>query len=134
MERNHIHLCKQIGGTWIRRKKRTNIVIYTDVKIARKDGLKFYSALNEVIMCSGDVNGCIPTKYFKEIKNIHTGEQIDFNIDTPKQECKNKSLSALAQGFIPSSNTTSKDVIETARPTQTNSLTTQDVMKYCGLQ
>jgi len=132
MERNHIHLCKQIGGTWIRRKKRTNIVIYIDVQTARKDDLKFYSAPNDVIMCSGDVNGYIPIKYFKEIRNIHTGKQIEFNIDTPKQECKTKTLSALAQGFIPSSKTTSKEMIETDRPTRTNSLTTQDVTKYCG--
>jgi len=77
-------------------------------------------------------HGYISIKYFKEIKNIHTGEQIEFNIDTPKQECKIKSLSALAQGFISSSKTTPKDIIETDRPTQTNSLTTQDVTKYCG--
>jgi len=78
MERNHIHLCQQIGGTWIRRKKRANIVVYIDVQEARKAGLEFYSAPNYVIMCPGDRNGYIPVKYFKEVKNIHTGEQIDF--------------------------------------------------------
>jgi len=80
-------------------------------------------------MCSGDANGCIPIKYFKKIKNIHTGAQIDFNLDIPKQECKTKSLSALAQGFIPSSKTASKDIVETDRPTQTSSPTTQGVAK-----
>jgi len=38
MERNHIHLCKQMGGTWIRRKKRANIVIYIDVQAAGHTG------------------------------------------------------------------------------------------------
>jgi len=42
MERNHVHLCKQIGGTWIRLKKRANIVIYIDVQAARRDGMKFF--------------------------------------------------------------------------------------------
>jgi len=31
MDKTYIHLCKQIGGTWIRRKKGANIVIYIDV-------------------------------------------------------------------------------------------------------
>jgi len=70
MECNHVHLCKQIGGSWIRRKRRANIVIHIDVQKARLDGLKFFSAPNDVIMCSGDTNGCMPMKYFKEIKNI----------------------------------------------------------------
>jgi len=65
MERNHVHLCKQIGGTWIRKKKRENIVICIDVQAARHDGLKKNSAPNDVIMCSGDEKGCIPVKYFK---------------------------------------------------------------------
>jgi len=126
MERNHIHLCKQIGGTWIRRKKRTNIVIYVDVQTARKDGLKFYSAPNEVIMCSGDENGYIPIKYFKEIKNIQTGEQIEFDKITPKQECKSNKLSALAQGFVSNYRTITNLVINT------DGSTTQDIPKYCG--
>jgi len=83
-------------------------------------------------MCSGDVNGCIPIKYFKEIRNIHTGEQIDFQSDIPKQEIKAKSLSALAQGFIPNSQTTPKKIIKSHGPTLTNSLTTPGVTKYCG--
>jgi len=83
-------------------------------------------------MCSGDVNGYIPIKYFKEIKNIHTGEQIEFNINTPKQDCKAKSLSVLAQGFFPNSKTTPKDIIETVKTTQTNSTTAQIATKYCG--
>jgi len=67
MDRNHVHLCKQIGGTWIRRKKRANIAIYIDVQEARQNGLKFFSAPNEVILCSGDTK-IISKKYFKEIQ------------------------------------------------------------------
>jgi len=42
MDRNHVHLCEQIGGTWIRRKKRANIAIYIVVQEARRNGLKFF--------------------------------------------------------------------------------------------
>jgi len=132
MERNHIHLCKQIGGTWIRRKKRTNIVIYIDVQAARRGGLKFHSAPNEVIMCSGDVNGYIPIKYFKEIKNIQTGEQIQFNKDIPGQEGENKCLSALAKRFTPSSRPTPDATTHTFTPAQPNNLTINDTTQYCG--
>jgi len=42
MERNHIHLCKQKGKTWIRRKKRANICIIIDAQEARKNGFQFF--------------------------------------------------------------------------------------------
>jgi len=77
MDRNHVHLCKPIGGTWIRRKKRANIAIYVDVQEARRNGWKFFSAPNDVIMCSGDDSGYIPLNYFKEVKNIQTAAQIE---------------------------------------------------------
>jgi len=65
MDRNHVHLCKQIGRTWIRFKKRANIVIYVDVQEARRNGLTFFLAPNDVIMCPGDENYYIPIKYYK---------------------------------------------------------------------
>jgi len=101
MERNHVHLCKQIGGTWIRIKKRANIAIYIDVQAARHDGLKFFSAPNDVIMSSGNEKGCIPIKYFKEIKNIHNGKQVEFKGHIPTNNTQEKSLSPLALNFIP---------------------------------
>jgi len=63
--------------------------------------MKFFSALNDVIRCSGDENGYIPIKYFKEIKNIHTGEQVEFNRHIPTNNTQDKSLSPLEQNFIP---------------------------------
>jgi len=83
MERNHIHLCKQVGRTWIRRKKRANIAIFIDAQEARKSGLKFYAAPNDVIMCPGNEIGYIPVQYFKEIKIIHTGEILQGNTTSP---------------------------------------------------
>jgi len=47
-------------------------------------------------MCSGDKNGCIPIKYFKEIRNIQKGEQVEFIRHSPE-----KSLSPSAQNFVP---------------------------------
>jgi len=75
--------------------------IYIDAQAARHDGLKFFSAPNDVIMCAGDENRCIPIKYFKEIKNIQTGEQVKFERHIPKKITQDKSLSPLAQNFIP---------------------------------
>jgi len=82
-------------------KKRANIAIYIDVQAPRHDGLKFFSAPNVVIMCSGNENGCIPIKYFKEIKNIHTGEQVKFEGHIPRKNTQEQSLNPLALNFIP---------------------------------
>jgi len=71
------------------------------VQAARYDGLKLFSAPNDVIMCAGDENGYIPVKYFKKIKNIQTGEQVEFKRHLPKKFTQDKSLSPLAQSFVP---------------------------------
>jgi len=52
-------------------------------------------------MCAGDEKGCIRIKYFKKIKNIQTGEQVEFERQVPTKITKDKSLSPLAQNFIP---------------------------------
>jgi len=52
-------------------------------------------------MCAGDENGYIPVKYFKEIKNIQTGEQIEFERYLPKKIIQEKSVCPLAQNIIP---------------------------------
>jgi len=52
-------------------------------------------------MSSGKEKGCIPIKYFKEIKNIHTKEQVKFRKHIPVDNKQDKSLSLLAQKFIP---------------------------------
>jgi len=115
MDRNHAHLYKQIGGTWIRRKKRANIEIYIDVQEARRNGLKFFSAPNEVIMCSGNENGHIPITYFKEIRNIQTEEQIEIKCAIGVDKIKmNKRLNPLVQNYIPN------------RPTEVTSLLIND--------
>jgi len=118
MDRKHVHLFKQIGGTWIRRKKRENIAIFIDVQEARRNGLKFFSAHNEVIMCSRNESGYIPIKYFKEIKNIQTGEQIKIESNTAVGKINlDKRLIPLVQNYIPN------------RPTAVASLTVNDYHK-----
>jgi len=82
-------------------KKCASIVTYIDVQAERHDGLKFFSAPNDVIMCAGDEKGCIPIKYLKEIKNIQTGEHVEFKRHVPTKIIQDKSLSPLAQNFIP---------------------------------
>jgi len=64
--------------------------------------MKFFSAPNDVIMCSGDKKGCIPIKYFKEIRNIQTGEQIEIKINTTADKTKlDKRLNPLLQNYVP---------------------------------
>jgi len=102
IDRNHVHLCKQIGGTWIIRKKRANIAIYIDVQEARQNGLKFFYAPNEVIMCSGNRSGNIPIKYLKEIKNIQTRKQNEIKSASVLDKIKlDKRLNPFVQNYIP---------------------------------
>jgi len=115
MDKNHVHLCKQIGGSWIRKKKRANIAIYIDVQEARRNGIIFFSAPNDVIMCSGDEKDSIPIKYFKEIRNIQTGEQIEIKLNTIADKTRlDKCLNPLVQNYVPN------------RPTAVTSLTTNN--------
>lgn len=36
------------------------------------DGLKFYRSANNVILCSGDENGFLKTKYFLKVVDVKT--------------------------------------------------------------
>jgi len=63
--------------------------------------MKFFSAPNDVILCAGDKNGLIPTKYFKEIKNIQTGAQIDIKPSEVVTQTKlDTRLNPLARNYI----------------------------------
>jgi len=53
-------------------------------------------------VCSSNENGYISIKYFKEIKNIQTGEQIEIkSTNVIVKSDKNKHLSPIAQYYIP---------------------------------
>jgi len=97
-----------------KKKKRANIAIYINVQEARLNGLKFFSAPNEVIMCSGNGSGYIPIKYFKEIKNIQTAEQTEIMSASVIDKIKmDKRLNLLVQNYIPNGPTTVTSLIMT---------------------
>jgi len=79
-------------------------------------------------MCSGDEKGCIRSKYFKEIKNIHTSEQIKFEKHIPPKVTQEKNLSPLAQNFFPVQKEEGKPHIK--KPIYEDEQTTPK--QYCG--
>ncbi|CAL1273277.1 unnamed protein product [Larinioides sclopetarius] len=70
MKRNHIHFTPKFpgdGSVISGMRSNCEVVIVVDTLKAIKDGLKFYSSDNEVILCPGNYNGLIPPNYFKEV-------------------------------------------------------------------
>lgn len=43
-----------------------------DVARCAADGMEFFSAANDVILCSGNGEGKIPPRYFKSVLNAET--------------------------------------------------------------
>ncbi|CAH8491405.1 unnamed protein product [Schistosoma turkestanicum] len=67
MQRTHIHFAPgEVGETGVISGMRSSaeIIIYIDLMKAMKDGYKFYLSKNNVILCEGNKDGCLPTKYF----------------------------------------------------------------------
>nr|AAW24665.1 SJCHGC01721 protein [Schistosoma japonicum] len=67
MRRTHIHFAPgEIGESGVISGLRSSaeILIYIDLAKAMKDGYKFYISKNNVILCEGNSDGCLPTKYF----------------------------------------------------------------------
>ncbi|CAH8503718.1 unnamed protein product [Heterobilharzia americana] len=67
MGRTHIHFAPgEVGESGVISGMRASaeIVIYIDMMKAVKDGYKFYISKNSVILCEGNSEGCLPTKYF----------------------------------------------------------------------
>ncbi|KAK4469796.1 hypothetical protein MN116_007311 [Schistosoma mekongi] len=67
MHRTHIHFAPgEIGESGVISGMRSSaeIIIYIDLIKAMNDGYKFYISKNNVILCEGNADGCLPTKYF----------------------------------------------------------------------
>ncbi|VDP35618.1 unnamed protein product [Schistosoma mattheei] len=68
MQRTHIHFAPgEVGETGVISGMRSSaeIIIYIDLIKAINDGYKFYLSKNNVILCEGNKEGCLPTKYFR---------------------------------------------------------------------
>ncbi|XP_060532422.1 tRNA 2'-phosphotransferase 1-like isoform X2 [Cylas formicarius] len=73
MRRNHIHFAKGLpGDKQILSGMRRNcqIVIYINLELALRDGLKFYLSLNNVILSPGNEEGIIAPKYFLKVCDL----------------------------------------------------------------
>merc|ERR1712152_54787 len=82
MERNHIHFAAgEPGSEGVISGMRgsAQVYIYIDVHSAMKDGLKFFRSSNNVILSPGNDQGIIPTKYFKQVKNVKTNQLLEFS-------------------------------------------------------
>jgi len=73
-----------------------------DAKIrSKKKWPEIFSAPNNVNMCPGDENGCIPIEYFNEIKNIHTGKQIEIKSTNIINRPNHMRINLLVQSYVP---------------------------------
>ncbi|XP_032454903.1 tRNA 2'-phosphotransferase 1 [Nasonia vitripennis] len=66
MKRNHIHFAK--GLNFINGLRRNaELFIFINYPKAKGDGLKFYKSENNVILCPGNSEGFVKTKYFLKV-------------------------------------------------------------------
>lgn len=70
MKRNHIHFTTRLpnnGKVISGMRSDCNVFIFIDMNKAIQDGFEFFKSTNDVILCSGNKNGIIPPKYFKQV-------------------------------------------------------------------
>lgn len=70
MKRTHIHFAMKeptdetlISGA----RQSCQVLISIDLEKALNDNYKFFKSANDVILCSGNEEGFLPTKYFKQV-------------------------------------------------------------------
>lgn len=90
MKRNFIHFSATDQINFHKQKSREKIsgfrenceiLIYVDLELAFRDGIKFYHAENNVILTKGlEDSGCLPTKYFSKIIDRRTGNPVSVEI------------------------------------------------------
>lgn len=49
------------------------------------DGYEFFCSANNVILCAGNAEGILPTKYFDQVTDHQTGKTAIFDIHTIKK-------------------------------------------------
>lgn len=70
MTRNHIHFSSEepsrdraVSGI----RPSCDVLIYVDVEKVLSDGIPLLRSANNVILCPGNENGCLPSKYFTKV-------------------------------------------------------------------
>jgi 2'-phosphotransferase len=70
MKRNHIHFAKGLpgdSGVISGMRQNAEVRIYIDVAKAMNAGYEFFESSNGVILCPGDENGTLPSKFFNKV-------------------------------------------------------------------
>lgn len=70
MKRNHIHMTSDAKWSVLGIRKSCSVLIHIDARKCIEDGFKLWRSENGVILCTGDENGAIPSRYFKEIEMV----------------------------------------------------------------
>ena len=81
MKRNHIHFAAgEPGDQGVISGMRSSaqVFIYVDTEKAMADGIKFYKSANNVILSPGNKEGVLLSQYFKTVKNIKTGQVMNY--------------------------------------------------------
>ena len=76
MNRQHIHLSEDFPGSKnVISGMRNNcqIAIYIDIKLAIKNGLRFFRSSNNVILCPGNENGYLEATFFSKVIDLKQG-------------------------------------------------------------
>ncbi|CAH1790725.1 unnamed protein product [Owenia fusiformis] len=79
MSRQHIHLAPgepSDSGVISGMRGSCDLLIFIDLHKAMSDGLKFHLSANNVILSSGDKQGYLRPKYFKDVLNRKTRQRI----------------------------------------------------------
>lgn len=80
MSRNHIHFAvgtPQESHVISGMRASCELLIYIDLNAAIHDGFDFFVSENHVVLCSGDIQGYLPTKYFKAVLDASTQQPYD---------------------------------------------------------
>ncbi|KAL3320609.1 tRNA 2'-phosphotransferase 1 [Cichlidogyrus casuarinus] len=78
MQRNHIHFApgeSPDDGVVSGMRNSAEVLIFIDLPAAIKDGYQFFVSANNVILCPGDAQGFLPSRYFKSAIDRKTSEQ-----------------------------------------------------------
>lgn len=77
VSRKHIHFAKGtledksiISGM----RKDVELYIFIDLAQALNDGIEFFESENGVILCPGNEQGILETKYFTKVLDVKTGK------------------------------------------------------------
>lgn len=79
MGRNHVHFTLTELRNILGIRHSANVLIYLDVPRCLAEGLVFYRAKNDAILCGGNADGIVPVTCFARVVDAATLEPIDMS-------------------------------------------------------